>query len=767
MVNAGGRYLDDITLPGMLHAAFLRAPYGHARFRVSDTSAAKHAPGVVEVFTAEDIARVASEWSGNSPRYPTLNSPVQCALAAGRSVYQGEPVAMVVARSRALAEDALDRIEIDWEELPVCADLAGAASNDAALVHPQLRSNVAFEHRIDSGDVEKAFREAAHVVNGRFTFGRHTGSPLETRGVVAQFEPGSGELTVWQSTQVPNQSKAYLAQILGVASHKVRVIVPDVGGGFGIKMHLYPDEVAACAAALLLGAPVKYVCDRMEALATDAQAREHIISARMAVDEAGRITAFDIDDLFGVGAYSMAPRTGVMEPMGVLRLIGAPYRFVSYRARLQACFLNKAPAAQYRAVGHPIAVAVTERLIDKAAMLTGIDPLELRALNYLQPGNERVVTPAGATVFDMSHDRCRETLLGMMDIDVLRAERDGLRKKGVYRGIGFAAYVEMTATGPAQYGAMNVSVTAMDTAWVELDASGGLNCNTSIVEIGQGSVDTLGQIVADAVGVDPAMVTVRSGDTATSGYGGGVWASRGIAVGGEAMWKAGRRLRENIISAAGFLLQQAPEALDIRNGAIVNVADGAQRMALAELAHSVYHRGEFTEGPMPQLAATEQYRRERDLFLPTNGIQASYVEVDVETGVVRLLKHWIVDDCGTVINPLLLDEQVRGGAVQGFGAALYEHCNYDESGQLLSGSFADYRLPLASEMPDIEIGHVATPYGGSELGAKGGGEAGTCAAAAAVLNAVNDALSSLDAEISELPITPKTVLAALHDGPSA
>lgn len=762
LVAGRGCYIDDVQVAGLLHAAFLRSPYGHARFSEVDCEEARALPGVVAVLTAEDLASVVRGWSGLSPRFPSLLSPTQFALASGRATWQGEPIALIIAESRAIAEDAAALISIAWEEQPACTDLKFAAEASVPLVHPSFGTNIAFEHHLNSGDVDALFADAAHVVEEELSFARHTGVPLETRGVIANFEPGEGRLTIWQSTQVPNQTKVYLADLLGMPSHQIRVIVPDVGGGFGIKMHIYPDEVAICAASKLLGRPVKYICDRLEALVSDIQAREHVIRARMAVGASGEILAFDIDDLFGLGAYSSAPRTGVMEPMGVLRMIGAPYKFSGYRARLRACFLNKVPSAQYRAVGHPIAVAVTERLIDKAARALDLDPLEFRSQNYFEPGSTRAVTPAGATVFDVSHRKCRDTIAALMDLPALRGEQARLRRAGRYRGIGFAAYVEMTVTGPGQYGNMNVSISAMDTATVTLEASGAITCATSIVELGQGTSGSLRQVVAEAVGVFPDHVVVHSGDTVSSGPGGGVWASRGIANGGEVAWKAGRRLRSNILQAAGALLQTTEEALDIRSGEIVDATDGGRRMTLADLATvALYKRAEFPAGCSPQLSVSEQYHRSKDLFLPTNGIQAAYLEIDPETGVIELLRHWVVDDCGTVVNPLLLDEQIRGGIVQGIGAALYEHSAYDDNGQFLAGSFADYRLPLSSEMPDIDIGHVTTPYADSELGIKGGGEAGTCAATAAVLNAVNDALLPFGAEVNQTPILPGAVLAAL------
>ena len=763
LVLGRGSFVDDMTAPGMLHAAFLRSPHANAAIASLNTEAARAAPGVVSVFTAADMAAVCSGWQSRSDTYPRLRSPVQHPLAVERAVWQGEPVAIVVADTRAQAEDAIEMIEVGWEPLPTCTDVAAAGLDGAALVHPSLGSNLALEHLVEVGEVDRLFAEASVVVRERLVFSRHTGLPLETRGLIASFDQGENALTVWQSTQVPNQSKVYLAQLLDIPSHRVRVIAPDVGGGFGMKLHVYPDEVAVCAASKLLGRPIKYICDRLESFASDVHAREHIIEARLAVSADGRLLAFDIDDLFGVGAYSSFPRPSVMEPTGMLRMIGAPYVFRAYRGRLRAYLLNKPPIAQVRAVGHPIATAVTERLIDKAASALDLDPLEIRARNQLEPGSERVTTPAGALIFDVSHTACREKLVRLMDLPTLRAERDRLRNLGVWRGIGFASYVEVTVTGARQYGSMGIAVSAIDSATVSLDASGGVMCTISVTEQGQGTTAAIAQVIADAVGVLPTEISVVSGDTASSGMGGGAFASRGMANGGEVAWKVGRQLRSNILRVAAALLQCSAEDIDVRDGTVVEVRGGNTRISLKDLARLAYfHPTQLPAGTQPQFSVTSQFHREGDGWLPCNGIHGALVEVDVGTGLVRVLKYWVVDDCGRVINPLLLDEQVRGGVVQGLGPALYEQLPYDSStGQLLVGTLADYRPPLASEMTDIVIGHVETPYANSELGAKGGGEAGACAAASAVLNAVNDALAPFGAEVRRFPLSPETILSAL------
>ncbi|MCE7027139.1 xanthine dehydrogenase family protein molybdopterin-binding subunit [Jiella avicenniae] len=758
-----GRYVDDGAPRGCLHAAFLRSPFAHARFTIADTSTAAGLSGVVAVLTAADLAPVCRPWQCRSGAFPGLVSPVQRALADGRVAFQGEPVAMVVAESRARAEDALDLIAVDWEELPAVASLAAALSAEA-LTHPELADNVAWRTEFGSADFDAVFAGADFVVEERFAFERKTGVSLEPRGVLAEFDPAEGLLDVRISHQMPHQLQLHIAEQLDLPIGRVRVACGDVGGGFGIKMHVYPDELATCAAAKLLGRPVKFVADRIEALATDIHAREHQVDARMAVDGEGRILGFDIHDVQGLGAYSVFPRSSTTEAMSVLRAMGGPYRFEAYRARLECLLQNKSLTGQYRSVGHPIACAVTERLVDLAAARRGEDPLAFRRRNLLPVEAMPWTNPAGGRMFELSHHACLDAMIGLVDLDAKREEVRAGRAAGRLLGLGFASFVEFTATGSQAYGAAGVKVAAGDTVVASLEPSGSVRAQASASEIGQGVRQALAQVLADGVGLDPSNVRVETGDTRTAPHGGGAWASRGAAIAGEAAWRAGRRLRGEILAAVAALVQAKPADLDIRAGEVVEVATGTPRMTLADLADLVLFRShELPAGVRPQFTVAEQYHRDDDPFLPTNGIQAAMVEIDRATGFVRLLGHWVVEDCGRIINPLLVDEQIRGGVVQGIGEALYEACRYDAAGQFTSGTLADYLVPMAGDLPEIAIGHVETPYSGSSVGAKGAGEAGTCGAPAAILNAVNDALAPHGASLAALPIKPVSVLRALGD----
>jgi carbon-monoxide dehydrogenase large subunit len=456
------------------------------------------------------------------------------------------------------------------------------------------------------------------------------------------------------------------------------------------------------------------------------------------------------------------PRTSGIEGNQVVNLTGGPYAHKQYRARLNVVFTNKNVTCQYRAVGHPIAVSITECIVDLAAQKLGIDPAEFRRRNLIADDAYPYTSASGMKFEKLSHHQTLDKLLAMMNYDALRAEQTELRKRGIYRGIGLAAMIEVTNPSPAFYGVGGARISAQDGATLRLDPSGMVNCMVSVTEQGQGTEAIMAQIAADAVGVSIDKVRVITGDTGTTPYGGGTWASRGAGIGGEAVLQSGKTLRAHVLEVAGAILQTGHEMLDVRNNDVVDVRTGEVKLSLAELGRIAYFRPDTL--PMDfqsELVVTRHYTPRGYGFAFTNGMQASLVEVDVETGFVKLLKHWCVEDCGTVINPQLVDEQIRGGIVQGIGGVLFEHCIYSDEGQLLNGNMAEYLVPMAAEMPDIEVAHVVTPTKTSELGAKGAGEAGTAGAPGAVMNAINDALRPFEARVTAQPVTPERVLQAL------
>ena len=763
LTQGRGQYVSDVVLPRMAHVAYLRSPHAHARIRSIGTEAARQAAGVVAVVTGAELAKVITPWVGVLTHLKGIKSAPQHAIAVERACWQGEAVCAVVARTRAEAEDACALIDVDYEALGAVTDAETALDPATPVIHPELADNLTFERSLVAGDPDNGFAEADAIAEATFVFGRHTGVTNEPRAIVADWNPGEQRLTVYQGTQAPHMMQNLFAKHLGLEEHQVRVLTKDVGGSFGIKVHVYADEMATAALAKLLKRPVKFVADRLESFVTDIHARDHRVKARIGVKRDGAITAFEIDDLTGIGPYSVYPRTSGIEANQVVNLVGGPYACPNYRARARVVFQNKNVMCQYRAVGHPIATAVTEGLVELAAAKIGMDPVELRRRNLIADDAYPATGASGIKFEKLSHHASLDKILAMMDYAGLRAEQARLRERGIHRGIGFASFVEVTNPSAAFYGVGGARISSQDGATARLDATGAVFCHTGVTEQGQGAESVIAQCVASAVGVPIERVRVITGDTDNVPYGGGTWASRAAGIGGEAAWQAGKALRANVLAAAASILQADPQALDIRAGVVVDADTGRERMALEEVARIVYFRPDtLPPGFQAELLVTRHYVPRAWPFAFTNGVQASYLEVDTTTGVVTLLKHWCVEDCGTVINPQLVDEQIRGGIVQGIGAALLEHCVYDDDGQLLNGNMMDYLVPMAPDMPDIEVGHVVTPTADSELGAKGAGEAGTAGAPACIMNAVNDALRPLGAApIVEMPITPERVLRAL------
>ena len=762
LMQGRGQYVSDLELPRMAHVVFLRSPHAHARIVGIDAGGARQMPGVINVITGKELAVIITPWVGVLSHLKGLKSAPQHAIAIDRVCWQGEAVAAIVATSRALAEDAAEAVIVEYQELEAVTDMGTALEPQTPVIHQALGDNLAFERIHDAGAVDQAFAEADQVVEADFTFGRHTGVTLEPRAVVADWNAAEERLTIYQGTQAPHMVQNIAALHLGLEERQVRVICKDVGGSFGIKVHIYADEMATYALSKMLRRPIKFVADRVESFNTDIHARDHRCKGKIGVKRDGTITAFEIDDLTGIGPYSMYPRTSAIEANQVVNLVGGPYVTKNYRARARVVFQNKNVMCQYRAVGHPIACSVTEGLVDLAAMKIGLDPVEIRRRNLIADDAYPCGSPSGLRFEKLSHHASLAKLMQMMDYDRLRAEQAGLRKRNIHRGIGIASFIEVTNPSAAFYGVGGAKISSQDGVAVRLDAQGSVICQTSITEQGQGSESLTAQIVGSVLGVPMGRVRVILGDTDNTPYGGGTWASRGAGIGGEAALQAAKILRKNILDVAAAILQSTAAELDIVDGLVVNSSDGATRIELKELARIVYFRPDtLPPGIQPELMATRHFVPREYPFAFTNGVQASWLEVDTDTGFIKLLKHWVVEDCGTIINPQLVDEQIRGGVVQGLGAALFEKCIYDERGQLINANMADYLVPMSGEMPDIDVGHVVSPTAESELGAKGAGEAGTAGAAAAVTNAVNDALRPFGVVITEIPLTPQLVLTAL------
>jgi carbon-monoxide dehydrogenase large subunit len=765
LMSGNGRYIDDITLPRMLHLCFVRSAHPYARIKSIDTAGAASAPGVEAVLTAADLNPMSKPLIGVALHRPGHRSPPQGLLADGRAVWQGQPVVAVVASSRAEAEDGAALVDVAWEPLPAVSEPLDALDGSKTVVHPELGDNVAFDFSINKGNAAGVFAKAALVVADEFRFERQLAFTLETRGLIADFNRSDGTLTVIHGHQSPFQMQDVYSRHFEIPEHKVRVIAPDIGGGFGMKVNLYAEELAVVAASIRLGRPVKYCADRLESFLADAHARDHAIKAKMAISPDGDILAMEIDDVGAVGAYGMPLRFNVAEGMMAVTMTGAPYNFADYKARTRSVYVNRNLVGMYRGVGMPLACIVTEVLADRAAHAIGMDPVEFRRRNYRPDEAFPCVTPGGQKLNAVSFRECLDKLVARMNYSALRKEQKELRARGIYRGIGTATFIEQTAYGPPYYGPSGARISTQDGCNLRLEPSGSVRCVTSVTDQGQGTLTGIAQIVADSVGVAYDDVGIIAGDSTISPYGGGAWASRGMAIGGEAALGAGRKLKANILKLAAAITQTPAENLDVVAGQVVNTKTAMSVVTLADVAKIGYFRQDTLPHDFDvQLSVSHSFVANDQMCYVANGVQGSYVEIDCESGFVKLLGHWAVDDCGRIINPLLVDEQVRGGIVQGIGAVLFEECMYSPEGYLQNGTMMDYLVPMAGDVPDIFVEHVESPEATTELGAKGVGEAGLIGAMGALWVAVNDALLPFNSSITHQPFTPERILDCLKRG---
>ncbi|HEU4369493.1 MAG TPA: xanthine dehydrogenase family protein molybdopterin-binding subunit [Methylomirabilota bacterium] len=760
ILTGRGRYVDDIALARMVHVAFVRSPHAHARLGALDLVAARRAPGFVAVLAGADAARLCKPCHGILNHYQGMKTGAILPLAVDRVRYVGEPVVAVAAETRPAAEDAVVRVRVSYEPLPAVLSPEQATAPGAPVIHPELGDNVIYDTRLAAGDAEQALRASHRVWRRRFTTGRHTGVPIEPRGLVADFEPATRSLTVWMSTQVPHMMQAVLAQLFGLPEHRVRVIAPDVGGSFGIKIHVYQDDLAAVALAIALGRPVKWIPTRRESFLSDIHAREQTIDVEVGASAAGILTGMRARITAGVGPYSAFPRSSVVEGGQVLRLLPGPYRLRDYEGSLRVVAQNKVITSQYRAVGHPIAAAVTESLLDQIAHDLGLDPAEIRRRNLVRADELPWTSPTGNVYDSGSYQAALARLLEVARYDDLREEQAQARAAGRHLGIGLACFLELTGPGARFYGVGGAPISGQDGATLRLEPSGTVTALVGVTNQGQGTPTALAQIIADQLALPLASVTVLSGDTAMTPYGGGTWASRGMPIGGSATLLAARALAAKVRTVAGVLLEAHPDDIELADARAAVRGSPARGLAYGELARTVHFRSDALKGLEPSLEATVHYTNPQ-AWTFTNGAHLAVVEVDVETGRVRVLRYVAVDDCGRIVNPALVEGQIAGGVAQGIGGALLEHCAYDDSGQLLTATLMDYAVPTAADLPAFELHHLETPAPSIAGGFKGAGEAGTTGAPAAILNAVNDALAPLGALVSDQPITPERILRAL------
>ena len=760
LLTGRGRYVDDLTLPRMVHAAFVRSAHAHARLARVDLERARHAPGVVGVLAGDAVARLCKPYRGVLLHYKGMKTGAMLPLAVERVRYVGEPIVAIAAESRAAADDAATLIDVEYEPLPAVLAPEAAVGAGAPLIHPELGDNILYETRLAAGEVERAFAGAGRVWTRTFTTGRHTGVPLEPRSLIADYEPATRALTVWISTQVPHMMQAVLGELFSLREPRVRVIAPDVGGSFGIKIHVYQDDMAVCALAMTLGRPVKFIASRRESFLSDIHAREQTIHVEVAADGDGVLTAMRASITAAVGPYSAYPRSSVVEGGQVLRLLPGPYRLRHYDAALRVVAQNKVVTSQYRAVGHPIATAVTESMIDLVARNLGLDPAEVRRRNLIRP-EELPYTSVTGNVFDSgSYQAALARLLEVAGYDQLRREQKAARAEGRYVGLGLSCFVELTGPGAQFYGVGGAPISGQEGTTLRLEPGGAITALVGVTNQGQGTHTALAQIIADELDVDLDDVSVLSGDTAVVPYGGGTWASRGMPIGGGATLLAARALGERIRSVAAALLEADAADILLGGGRAVVRGSPGRGLSYSEIARAAHFRSNELRGVEPSLEATVHYTNPA-AWTFTNGAHLAVAEVDVETGRVRVLRYVAVDDCGRIVNPALVEGQIAGGVAQGLGGALKEQCVYDDAGQLLSTTLMDYAVPTFADVPPIETHHIETPAPTIAGGFKGAGEAGATGAPAAILNAVNDALAPLGVMLTDQPITPERVVQAL------
>ena len=762
LLTGRGQYVDDRKIDGTVHVAFCRSDRAHARIRRIDVAEARQAPGVLGVFVAEDIDAIAGPIRATS-NMPDYRATDFVPLARSKVRYVGEPVVAVVAENRYLAEDAGGLISLDLDPLPDVAN-PEAALEDRTLLHEEAGTNIIAAREFVRGDPEAALADAAVVVEDRFRIRRKTPAAVENRCYLAEFDAGRRALTLHASTQVPGLLRDALAEIFDMPGHRLRVVAPDVGGGFGGKASLYPEEVVVCALAMRLGRPVKWTSDRMEDLTATSQAFDEIVHARLALASDGRIVALDADVIGDIGAYSIYPWTASLEPVQVVSFLPGPYRVQNYRGRVRAVATSKAPTGPYRGVGRPISTFVMERLIDMAAKRLALDPAEIRALNLVRD-DEFPYKSGSGIVWDRSgFQECLKAALDRFGYPERRAEQAAARDTGKLVGIGIASYAELTGIGSRISAAPGMPInTGTERATIEIDSTGAVTAAFGIASHGQGLETTLAQIVAEELGGRVEDIEIVHGDSNAVAHSTGTYASRSTVLAGGAATLSARALRKQVIEAASYLLEAAEADIEVQDG-VISVAGTDSSITFRELARAFYT--EMRRIPKEareslDLSASATY----DPFFGTTtaATHIAEVEVDPQTFGVTVRNYVVAEDCGRIVNPMIVDGQVHGGVAQGIGAALYEEVVHDESGQILTGSFVDYIVPSAAEIPDMEAVHLETESPSTLGGYRGMGEGGTIGAPAAVANAVADALAAMDIQINELPITPERLFRLIHN----
>jgi carbon-monoxide dehydrogenase large subunit len=765
LLTGRGRFASDVELPRMGHVAFVRSLHAHASLRDVDLAEAAAMPGVVAVASGRDaaFARVRVRARSALPGYVETEQPV---LAWPVVRHVGEAIAAVVAVDRYAAEDAAAAVAVEYAPRPAAVDLLAALTAGAPRVHEAAAGNRYLLRRFEHGDVERTLREAAVVVDRAFRTNRQCAAPMEARAGVADWNAADGKLTLWSGTQVPHLARHLVAELLELPENRVRVVAGDVGGGFGLKAVLYPEDIALCVLALTLGRPVKWVEQRREAMQASAHARDHHYAVRAGFDATGRLLGLDVRAACNAGAYSVFPWTAGIEALMAGGLLTGPYKLDTYRCEVVAVATHTTPAGPYRGVARPATTFVLERVLDLGARALGVDPVEIRRLNLVGPADLPYTSPTRLVHDSPSYPVCFEKAVAAIGYGAFRAEQARLRREGRHVGIGFAVYNELTGLGQAASAGPRMPFrTGHEGATVRMDPSGAVTVLAGVTSQGQGLETTVAQLVAAELAVPVESVRVVLGDTDATPFGLGAFASRQAVIGGGAAARAARAVRDKVLLIAAHALEAAVEDLDLAGARVTVRGVPGRGLALAEvarIAHLETHR--LPADLEPGLDATRFYDPIRGTFAA--GAQAAIVEVDAETGAVMIRRYVCVEDTGRVINPLIVEGQVQGAIAQGIGGALAEHLVYDEAGQLLTGSFMEYAIPTATAIPPLELEHVEEPAA-NLLGVRGVGEGGTLGPAAVLANAVADALGPFGVEPVELPLTAGRLWAAFVAAPPA
>jgi aerobic carbon-monoxide dehydrogenase large subunit len=751
LITGTATYVDDIQMPGMHYAAIVRSPHAAARIRSIDTKEAAQTPSVAAIYTGKDTAKIGPVPCGAS--LPGLRVPHHYILATDRVYFVGHPVAVVVATDKYLARDAAEKIEIDWDVLPAVADPEKAIAAGAPPVHPEWPDNVAFNYHQEGGDVDKAFAEAEVVVKQRITSQRLIPAAMETRGVVAEWRAADRQLNLYTSTQVPHLVRTLVAGMLGLEENRMRVIAPEVGGGFGSKLNIYAEEALMGFVAMQIGKPVKWIESRRENFLTTIHGRGHVDYFELAAKNDGTILGIKLKLIQDLGAYHQL-LTPAIPTLSVLMMPGL-YRTPNVRADIVGAFTNCVPTDAYRGAGRPEATHGIERMVDILATELKMDPAEIRVKNFVQREEFPFPTATGLVYDSGNYAAPLDKAMATVDYKKLRAEQAEARKQGKFMGIGICTYGEICGFGPSPA----TPAGGWESATVKIEPSGKVTVLTGTCSHGQGEETTFAQIAADELGVDIDDILVLRGDTAIVPYGIGTFGSRATAIGGTALYFALQEVKEKVKKFGAMMLDS--DDVSFANGCVTCNKTG-QSKSFAEIAGATYRAMKLPPNTEPGLQSTHFW--EPPNFVFGFGAHIVITDIDKDTGQIKIRRYVAVDDCGNILNPLIVDGQVHGGVAQGLGQALWEQAVYDDNGQLITGEYMDYAMPRAQMMPWIESDHTITPSPVNPLGVKGVGEAGTIGCSPAVVNSVVDALSPLGVRHLDMPLTPEKIWKVMAGG---